>query len=73
MGQANLAHDHVVVQRVRIGRKVETAPRVRCEGGVTILPVMDATAAMVLKEEVHFRRVQSMDQPKEQTTSVETE
>lgn len=62
--EAELAHDHVVVERVPIGRVVDAAPPIRQEGDVTILPVMEEIVVLerrlVLKEEVHFRRVQTM-------------
>jgi uncharacterized protein (TIGR02271 family) len=58
--EADLAHDHVVVERVPIGRVVDAAPPIRQEGDVTILPVMEEIVVLerrlVLKEEVHFRR-----------------
>jgi uncharacterized protein (TIGR02271 family) len=63
--EADLAHDHVVVERVPIGRVVDAAPPIRQEGDVTILPVMEEIVVLerrlVLKEEVHFRRVQTME------------
>ncbi len=62
--EAELAHDHVVVERVPVGRVVDAAPPIRQEGDVTILPVMEEVVVierrLVLKEEVHFRRVQTM-------------
>lgn len=62
--EADLAHDQVVVERVPVGRVVEATPPIRYEGDVTILPVMEEVVVierrLVLKEEVHFRRVQTM-------------
>ena len=62
--EADLAHDQVVVERVPVGRVVDATPPIRYEGDVTILPVMEEIVVierrLVLKEEVHFRRVQTM-------------
>ena len=58
-----LAHEEVVVERVPVGRYVEAVPPVRQEGDVTILPVVEeevvVTRRLVLKEEVHLRRVRT--------------
>jgi stress response protein YsnF len=43
-----------------MGRIVETAPEIRTEGDVTILPVVEEVLVvekrLVLKEELHIRR-----------------
>ena len=60
-----LDHELVDVERVPIGRFVETIPAVREEDGVTIVPVVEEVVVverrLVLKEEVRItrRRVQS--------------
>jgi stress response protein YsnF len=63
--EENLRHDHVVVERVAIGRTVEAVPPVRQEGDVTILSVVEEVVVverrLVLKEEVHLRRVQTTE------------
>ena len=60
---AELSHDHVVVERVAVGRVVEAIPPVRQEGDVTIMPVVEeelvVVRRLVLKEEVHLRRVRT--------------
>ena len=57
----DLAHENVVVERIPIGRVVEAVPPVRDEDGVTIMPVVEEEVVvvrrLVLKEEVHLRRV----------------
>ena len=62
--EADLAHDQVVVERVAIGRIVETIPPVRQEGDVTIMPVVEeeviVTRRLVLREEVHLRRIRTV-------------
>lgn len=56
-----LSHQRVEVTRVPIGRVVERAPEIRHEGDVMILPVVEeeliVQRRLVLKEEVHLRRV----------------
>ncbi len=62
--EADLAHDQIVVERVAIGRIVEAVPPARQEGDVTILPVVEEEVVvirrLVLKEEVHLRRVRTV-------------
>lgn len=61
--EADLNHEAVVVERVAIGQIVDAVPPVRQEGDVTIMPVVEEEMVMVrrlvLKEEVHFRRVRT--------------
>ncbi len=51
---------HAEVERVQIGRVVDTAPAIREEDGVLIIPVIEEVAVverrLVLKEEVRVRR-----------------
>ena len=58
-----LAHEDVEVTRVAIGRVVDAVPPVREEGDTTILPVVEEVLVLerrlVLKEEVHLRRVRT--------------
>lgn len=60
IARATLADEHVDVARVPIDREVETAPSIRTEGDVTIVPVMEEILVvekrLVLKEELHIRR-----------------
>ena len=60
---ADLNHEHVLVERVAIGRIVDAVPPVRQEGDVTIMPVVEeelvVVRRLVLKEEVHLRRVRT--------------
>ena len=59
--EAELEHEHVVIERVPVGRVVDAVPPVRQEGDVTIMPVVEEEVVvvrrLVLKEEVHLRRV----------------
>ena len=63
--EEDLAQEHVVVERVPIGKVVDTVPPVRQEGDVTILSVVQeevvVSTRLVLKEEVHLRRVRHVE------------
>jgi uncharacterized protein (TIGR02271 family) len=56
----NLQEEEVDVLRVPIDREVATAPTVRTEGDVIIVPVLEEVIVvekrLVLKEELHIRR-----------------
>jgi stress response protein YsnF len=60
VAQANVQRETVEVTRVPIDRMVETAPEVRTEGDVTILPIVEEVLVVEkrlrLKEELHIRR-----------------
>jgi stress response protein YsnF len=65
----SLEHVRVEIERVPIGRVVDAPPPVREEGDVTILPVVEEVLVverrLVLKEEVHIRRVRTHEQHRE--------
>jgi len=75
--EENLAHEQIVVERVAIGRVVDAVPDVRQEGDVTILPVMEEIVVverrLILKEEVHIRRVRTTERHVETVTLREQE
>jgi stress response protein YsnF len=58
--RANLQGAAVEVTRVPVDQVVDTAPEIRTEGDVTIVPVLEevlvVTKQLVLKEELHIRR-----------------
>jgi stress response protein YsnF len=60
LAQGNLQSDFVEVTRVPVDQVVDTAPEIRTEGDVTIVPVLEevlvVTKQLVLKEELHIRR-----------------
>jgi stress response protein YsnF len=60
LAKATLQSDAVEVTRVPIDKAVDTAPKIRTEGDVTIVPVLEevlvVTKQLVLKEELHIRR-----------------
>ena len=61
--ETDLNHAHVVIERVAIGRLVDAIPEIREEGDLIILPVVEEELVvirrLVLKEEVHIRRVRT--------------
>ena len=60
LARATLQSAAVEVTRVPIDQVVDTAPEIRTEGDVTIVPVLKevlvVTKQLVLKEELHIRR-----------------
>ncbi len=60
LAHADVQRETVEVTRVPIDRMVETAPGIRTEGDVTIIPVVEEVLVvekrLVLKEELHIRR-----------------
>lgn len=63
--EQDLAREQVVVERVPVGRVVEAVPPIRQEGDVTIMSVVEeevvVTRRLILKEEVHMRRVHAVE------------
>jgi stress response protein YsnF len=68
----DLAHTNVEVTTVPIGRAVDAIPAVREEGDVTIFPVMEEVLVierrLMLKEEVHIRKVRTTERHQETVT-----
>jgi uncharacterized protein (TIGR02271 family) len=64
-----LRHDRVEITRVPIGRRVESAPPVREEGDVTIMPVLEEIVVverrLILKEEIHIRQLRTTERHRE--------
>jgi uncharacterized protein (TIGR02271 family) len=64
-----VVHERVEVERIPIGRFVDTFPDVREEGDTTIIPVVEEVVViekrLVLKEEVHLRRIRVTEQHRE--------
>jgi uncharacterized protein (TIGR02271 family) len=60
IAEAALRQEDVTVERVPVGRPVETAPSVREEDGVLIVPVIEerlvVTTELVLKEEIRITK-----------------
>jgi stress response protein YsnF len=60
LAHASVQREDIEVTRVPIGKVVETAPAIRTDGDVTIVPVLEEVLVvekrLVLKEELHIRR-----------------
>ena len=60
LAHADVQRETVEVTRVPIDKVVETAPEIRTDGDVTIVPVLEEVLVvekrLVLKEELHIRR-----------------
>ena len=71
--EQELSTDEVVVERIAIGRVVDATPPVRQEGDTTVFSVVEEIVVverrLVLKEEVHIRRVRS-SRPHSQTVTL---
>jgi stress response protein YsnF len=63
LARVSLRSEHIEVERVQVGRTIETAPPVREEDGVTVIPIVEEIVVvekrLVLKEELRVRRVPS--------------
>ncbi len=66
---ANVTNTRVEIERIPINRIVETAPPMRTEEDVTIIPVMEETVVverrLILKEEIVLRRVREVQRHQE--------
>lgn len=64
-----LTHERVEVTHVPVGRTVDAVPPVREEGDTTILPVVEEVVVverrLVLKEEIHIRRLRTTERHRE--------
>jgi uncharacterized protein (TIGR02271 family) len=63
--RADLFRDHVEVERVPVGREVDSVPPVREDGDTMIIPVVEEILVvekrLMLKEEVHLKRIRSVE------------
>jgi stress response protein YsnF len=61
-----LTYERIEIERVPIGQYVDAAPPVREEGDLTIMPVVEEVVIverkLLLREEVHIRRVRTTEQ-----------
>jgi stress response protein YsnF len=59
--ELDLAHERVEIEHVPVGRVVESVPEIRRDADVTIIPVVEEVLVverrLVLKEEIHIRRI----------------
>ena len=67
-----LRHDDVVVERVPVGRVVDSAPSPRQEGDRLVIPVVEEVLVvekrLVLKEEIHIIRTSRIEQFEQDVT-----
>jgi stress response protein YsnF len=67
-----ILHERVEVEHIAIGRPIDTVPPVREEGEVTIIPIVEEVLViekrLILKEEVHIRRIRVPDVHREVVT-----
>lgn len=60
-----LSRQQVEIERVAIGRIVDTVPQVREDGDTTVIPVFEEILVterrLLLKEEIHLRRINSTE------------
>jgi stress response protein YsnF len=60
LARTDMQQETVEVTRVPVDRIVETAPEIRTDGDLTIVPVLEEVLVvekrLVLKEELHIRR-----------------
>ena len=68
--RADLFRNHVEVERVPVGREIDTVPPVREDGDTVIIPVVEEILVvekrLVLKEEIRLKRtrtVEEIDEP----------
>jgi stress response protein YsnF len=68
----SLAHESVEIERVPVGRPVDTVPPIREEGDTTVLSLVEEVLVverrLILKEEIHLRRVRTTEQHREKVT-----
>lgn len=67
-----LMHEKVEIERIAINRPVDAVPPMREEGDLTIIPVVEeiliVEKRLVLKEEIHLRRVRMTTRHRETVT-----
>lgn len=67
-----LEQENIVIERVQIGRTIETIPPIRQEGDTTVLSVVEEIVVverrLVLKEEVRLRRVKTTERHRSTVT-----
>lgn len=69
-----LTHERVAIERVAVGRVVDHVPPIRKDGDLTIIPVVEEEAVvvierrLVLREEIHMRRVRVTERHRETVT-----
>ncbi|GAC1523220.1 MAG: hypothetical protein NVS2B16_31380 [Chloroflexota bacterium] len=67
-----LTHERVEIERIAVNRPIDAVPPMREEGDLTIISVVEEVLVverrLVLKEEIHLRRVRTTTQHRETVT-----
>jgi stress response protein YsnF len=65
LARAELRGEKVDVTRVPVNREIESAPEIRTENGVTVIPIVEEILVvekrLILKEELHLRRQETTE------------
>jgi uncharacterized protein (TIGR02271 family) len=68
----DLARERVEIETVPINLRIDVVPQVRQEGDTTIIPIVEEQLVverrLMLKEEVHIKRVRSTERHQEKVT-----
>ena len=68
----NLARETVEIETIPVGLRIHAVPEVRHEGDTTIIPVVEEILflekRLMLKEEIHIRRVRTTERFQEKVT-----
>ena len=68
----DLEREHIEIEKVPVGRRIDRVPDVRREGDTTIVPVVEEVLhverRLMLKEEVRIRRVRTTERHRETVT-----
>lgn len=67
-----LAREHVEIERIPVGKQVDSVPGVREEGDTIVIPIVEEILTMerrlVLKEEVRIRKIRETERYQESVT-----
>jgi uncharacterized protein (TIGR02271 family) len=65
----DLARERVEIETVPVGRQIDAVPEIRQQGDMTIVPVVEEVLfverRLMLKEEIHIRRVRTTEHHQE--------
>jgi len=70
--EEDLSRDRVEIERIPVNQTIDAMPEVRQDGNVTIVPVVEEILVLqrrlVLREEIHIRRIHSTEKYREAVT-----
>jgi len=68
----DLAREHVEIETIPVGRRINAVPEVRQDGDTTIVPVVEEILVverhLLLKEEIRIKRVRTIERHQETVT-----